>query len=56
MNINLGDNCKYCKCAKCKYWEKCGILEGNTQWYCENDCLGEGSATTVCSEFERNKR
>lgn len=51
-----GDNCKYCLCARCKNWSSCGVLEGNTEQYCENDCLGEDCTTRNCSEFEREDK
>lgn len=51
----LGDNCKYCLCSKCKWLPSCGTMEGNTEQYCECDCIGEGSTTNDCSEFERGQ-
>lgn len=51
--MNLGDNCKWCLCAKCKHLEECGIMNGNTKQYCEDDCFGENKTTNACSNFER---
>ena len=50
-NVDLGENCKYCLCNRCRCWEICGILHGNTQEYCEEDCIGEASKTKDCSDF-----
>lgn len=50
---SLGDNCKYCLCASCANLESCGTMEGNTEWYCENDCVGEDGCMTDCSEYDR---
>lgn len=49
--LNLGDFCKECRCAKCYYRECCGALEGNTNWYCHNECKGQAGTTNRCSEF-----
>lgn len=50
--INLGENCRYCLCAKCKHLKRCGTMNGDTEQWCEDDCFGENSKMTVCSEFE----
>ena len=47
-----GDNCRWCLCAKCKNWIKCGIMNGNTEEWCEEECLGESSQMSQCSDFE----
>lgn len=54
--LTYGEDCKYCLCARCKNWSSCGIIQGNTEQYCENDCLGEDGALNICSEFEREER
>lgn len=51
--LNFGDNCKYCQCAKCSFWKHCGIINGNTQEQCEQDCMGEGRTAKKCNFFER---
>lgn len=51
MELNLGDFCKECLCAKCYYRECCGVLEGNTNWYCHNECKGQDGTVNRCSEF-----
>lgn len=50
---NYGDNCKYCLCSRCKHWKNCGEMNGNTEEWCEEECLGENSTRDYCSEFER---
>lgn len=51
----IGDNCRYCLCNRCEIKSSCGIMNGDTEEYCESECLGENSARTQCSEFERKR-
>lgn len=50
--LNIGRLCAGCICAKCGYLKDCGIMEGNTNWYCHNICMGEAGAMNRCSQFE----
>ena len=50
---DYGDNCRYCLCATCNAWKICGTLNGNTEEWCEEECLGENSQTEQCSDYEK---
>ena len=49
--LNLGDFCKECLCAECSNRKYCGTLEGNTNWYCHNECEGQCGMMKRCSQF-----
>lgn len=49
--LNLGDFCRECLCAECSNRKYCGIMEGNTNWYCHNTCEGQCGMMKQCSQF-----
>lgn len=49
--LNLGDFCKECLCAECSRRKYCATMEGNTDWYCHNECEGQCGIMKQCSEF-----
>ena len=49
----LGHFCEECRCASCEYLSSCGTMEGNTEWYCDNECHGEDGAMDECSEYKQ---
>lgn len=53
---NLGENCKRCWCSVCEYRPYCGIMNGNTDWSCDNDCKGEAYSTDNCSQYEKRNQ
>ena len=54
--LNLGEFCKECLCAVCGRREYCGTMEGNTDWYCKNECVGECGCMNNCSQFEAENK
>lgn len=52
----LGENCYSCWCSVCKWLSSCTTMSGYTLGWCEEDCKGENSCTTSCSQFERDKQ
>ena len=55
MLAKLGDNCLKCLCRKCRNIHRCGKMAGDTEVYCEEDCLGEGKYTVRCKDYEPNR-
>lgn len=51
--LDLGEFCKECLCAICRHRENCGTMEGNTDWYCHEECKGNDGCMNRCSQFEK---
>jgi len=52
---DYGEKCKYCKCARCANWSKCGLQAGNVEEYCDMDCCGELGYLSECKSFEKGE-
>lgn len=51
--LELGKFCDGCLCAICGFRPYCGILEGDTEWYCHELCKGNDGSMKQCIQFEK---
>lgn len=55
MTKQLGENCKKCACATCRYLPECGTMCGNTEWHCDYECKGEDGWMGSCSQYGKQE-
>lgn len=53
--IDLGQNCKTCRCATCIHLPYCEVMCGNTMEHCQTGCIGVNSMTGGCSQYEKER-